>query len=129
MAVMTVIMAVGVGIGSLVAGSDALDPMAGTLTLGLYAAAVAGVGLGVGGLRTSIAAEIAAIAVIATYLIDLLSPALKLPDWVHELALTSHFGQPMVGHWDPVGIVVCLVLAAGGLALGGWGIRGRDVAR
>jgi hypothetical protein len=35
----------------------------------------------------------------------------------------------MVGHWDVGGIVACVVLAAGGLLLGGWGIRRRDVAR
>jgi len=67
--------------------------------------------------------------VVAVYLIDLIVPALQLPDWVHQLALTAHLGQPMLGVWDPAGIVACLVLAAVGLALGGWGIRRRDVAR
>jgi hypothetical protein len=33
----------------------------------------------------------------------------------------------MVGTWDIVGVVACLVLAAGGLALGAWGIARRDV--
>lgn len=70
-----------------------------------------------------------ALVVVATYLIDLLSPALSLPAWFHQLALTSHLGQPMVGVWDPAGVVACLVLAVGGLALGGLGIRSRDVAR
>ncbi len=128
-AVMTVVMALAVGIGALTAGSDALTPTVGTVALGLYAAAVAGVGLAIGGLRTSIAAEIAALVVTATYLIDLLAPALRLPDWVHELALTAHLGQPMVGSWDFAGVAACLLLAAGGLALSGLGIRGRDVAR
>jgi ABC-2 type transport system permease protein len=127
--VMTLIMALGVGIGAMMAGSEGLTPMAGTLTLGLYAAAVAGVGFAVGGLRTSIAAEVAALVVIATYLIDLLVPALRLPDWVHQLALTAHLGQPMVGVWDFAGVTACLLLAAGGLALSGLGIRRRDVAR
>jgi ABC-2 type transport system permease protein len=127
--VMTAIMVVCVGLGAVAAGSDALTPMAGTMVLGLYAAALAGVGFAVGGWRTSIAAEIVALVVVATYLIDLIVPALKLPDWVHQLALTAHLGQPMVGVWDPAGVVVCLVLAAGGLALGGWGLRRRDVAR
>jgi ABC-2 type transport system permease protein len=127
--VMAAIMAVCVGLGAAAAGSDALTPMAGTIVLGVYAAALAGVGFAVGGWRTSIAAEVVALVVVATYLIDLLAPALSLPDWFHQLALTSHLGQPMVGHWDPAGIVACLVLAAVGLALGGWGIRRRDVAR
>jgi ABC-2 type transport system permease protein len=129
-AVMTVVLALAVGIGALTAGSDAATPMAGSITLGLYAAALAGVGFAVGGLvRTSIAAEAVALVVTATFLIDLVAPPLKLPDWVHQIALTAHLGQPMVGRWDVTGIAVCLVLAAGGLALGGWGIRRRDVAR
>ena len=127
--VMTAIMAVCVGIGAAAAGSDALTPMAGTIALGLYAAALAGIGFAVGGWRTSIAAEIVALVVVATYLIDLLAPARQLPDPVHQLALTSHLGQPMVGNWDAAGVVACLVIAVVGLSLGGWGMRRRDVAR
>ncbi|MHB8459950.1 MAG: hypothetical protein ACYDAK_02720 [Candidatus Limnocylindrales bacterium] len=128
-AIMTIVFAVGVGIGAFMAGSDALTPMAGSVTLGLYAAALAGIGFGIGGLvRTTIAAEIVALIVTATFLVDLLAPALKLPGWVHQLALTAHMGQPMVGSWDIGGVVACLVLAVGGLAVGGWGMRRRDVA-
>ena len=127
--VMTAIMAVAIGIGALSAGSDPLTPMAGTITLGLYASGLAGVGFAVGGFRTSIAAETVALIVVAMYLIDLIVPALGLPDWVHQLALTAHLGQPMVGIWDPAGIVACLGLAAAGLALSGWGMRRRDVTR
>ena len=129
-AVMTVVLAITVGIGTLIAGSDAVTPMAGSLVLGLYAAALAGVGFAVGGLfRTSVAAEAVALLVIVTFLIDLLAPPLKLPDWVHQLALTAHLGQPMVGVWDAGGIVACVVLAAGGLAIGSLGMRRRDIAR
>jgi ABC-2 type transport system permease protein len=129
-AAMTVVLALAVGLGALAAGSDAATPMAGTATLGLYAAALAGVGVAIGGLfRTSIAAEIVALLVAATFLIDLVAPPLRLPDWVHQLALTAHLGQPMVGRWDAGGIAACLVLAIAGLALGGWGMRRRDVAR
>jgi hypothetical protein len=46
---------------------------------------------------------------------------------VHQLALTAHLGQPMLGEWDPVGIVACAVLAIGGILLGAWGIARRDV--
>jgi ABC-2 type transport system permease protein len=127
--VMTAITAAAIGIGALGAASDAVTPMAGTATIGLYAAALAGIGFAVGGFRTSIAAEAVALVVVATYLIDLVVPALKLPDWVHQLALTAHLGQPMVGIWDPAGMIACCVIAVGGLLLGGWGMRSRDVAR
>jgi ABC-2 type transport system permease protein len=127
-ALMMAVVALAVGIGAAIAGSDAVTPMAGSITLGLYAAAVAGVGFAVGGFRTSIAAEIVALVVTATYLVDLLAPALKLPDWVHQLALTAHMGQPMVGIWDAGGMVACLVFAVGGLAIGAWAMGRRDVA-
>jgi ABC-2 type transport system permease protein len=126
--VMTLVLAAAVGIGALVAGSEALTPILGSVILGLYAAAVAGIGFAIGGLiRTSIAAEIVALVVVVTFLIDLIVPALNLPDWVHELALTSHLGQPMVGTWDIAGIVACVVISVGGLALGAWGMSRRDV--
>jgi polyether ionophore transport system permease protein len=128
--VITFVLMLGVGIGAAVAGSDALTPMLGSLVLGLYAAALAGVGLAIGGLfRASIAGEIVAVLVILTFLVDLVVPALKLPEWVHQLALTAHLGQPMVGTWDAAGIATCLVLAAAGLLLGGWGVGRRDIAR
>ena len=104
--------------------------MLGSVVLGLYAAAVAGFGFAVGGLfRTSIAAEVVAFVVTATFLIDLVTPALKLPDWVHQLALTGHLGQPMVGTWDWGGMVACAVLAVADLALAGVGMRMRDIVR
>jgi hypothetical protein len=33
----------------------------------------------------------------------------------------------MIGVWDPVGIAGCLVIAAGGVLLGAWGMARRDV--
>jgi ABC-2 type transport system permease protein len=127
---MTAVLALAVGAGALLAGSDAITPMAGSIVLGLYAAGMAGVGVAIGGLvRTSIAAEVVALLVTLTFLVDLIAPAVKLPNWVHQLALTGHLGQPMIGVWDVGGIVTCLVLAAGGLVLGGLGMRRRDVAR
>jgi putative exporter of polyketide antibiotics len=126
--VMTVLFAAGVGLGAASGDVAAGDPMVGSAALGLYAAAIVGIGVAVGGLwRTSLAAEVAALVVVATYLIDLVAPPLKLPDWVHQLALTAHLGQPMVGNWDPVGIAACLVIAVGGVLLGAWGMTRRDV--
>ena len=67
----TTLLALGIGLGAVSAGSDALTPMLGTIPMGLYAAAIAGVGFLVGGLwRPSLAADIAALVVIATFLVD-----------------------------------------------------------
>ena len=128
--VFTVVYALGVAGGASSGGITAGDALLGSASLGLYAAALIGIGVAIGGVwRTSLAAEIVAVFVIATYLLDLLAPPLKLPDWIHQLALTAHFGTPMRGNWDVVGIVACLVLAAGGTIVGAWGIRRRDISR
>ena len=125
---MTILFAAGIGIGAASAGTEFVGPMEGSAALGLYAVAVVGVGVAIGGLwRTSLAAELASLFVIATFLVDLLVPALSWPDWIHQLALTAHLGQPMVGKWDPVGIAACLLVAGGGLALGAWGMTRRDI--
>ncbi len=127
-AVTTAIYALGIGIGSLIAGGDALTPVLGTIVMAAYAAALIGIGVAIGGLwRTSLAAELVAAFVIATFLIGLLAPALKLPDLVQQLALTTHLGQPMIGVWDPAGMIACAVIAAGGIAVGAWGMRRRDL--
>jgi ABC-2 type transport system permease protein len=128
--VMTVVFALGVGLGAGSGGIDAGSAMIGSASLGLYAIALIGIGIAVGGLwRTSLAAEIVALVVVATYLIDLLTPALGLPESVHQLALTAHLGQPMIGQWDAVGIAACVALAIGGTVIGAWGINRRDIAR
>ncbi len=127
--VMTVIFGLGIGLGTAAGNASAGDAIIGSASLGLVAAAFVGVGIAVGGLwRTSLAAEVTAILVVITYLIDLLAPPLGLPDWFHQLALTAHLGQPMIGAWDPVGIVACVGLAAGGIAVGAWGVSRRDIA-
>jgi ABC-2 type transport system permease protein len=128
-ALFTALLATGIGLGAAIGGGDVGTPIIGTVVLGLYGLALAGIGLAVGGIvRTSIAGEAVAVVVIATFLIALVAPALKLPDWVYQLALTAHLGQPMVGTWDWAGMAACLVLAVAGLALSGWGMRRRDVA-
>ncbi len=127
--VMSVLLAIGIGVGAASSGVEAGGAMAGSVALGIYALAVVGVGIAVGGLwRTSLAAEIAAVLVTATFLIDLLAPPLKLPDWFHRLALSANLGQPMVGDWNLVGIAACLVIAVGGVLLGAWGFARRDVS-
>lgn len=129
-AVMTALVALGVGIGAATVGGDFTTPILGSVVLGLYAAGLAGIGLAVGGLvRPSLAGEAVAAVVTITFLLDLLAPGLKLPDWVHQLALTSHMGQPMTGYWDWGGILACVGLAVGGLALSAWGMSRRDIGK
>ena len=128
--VLTILFAAGIGLGGLTGGLDARQAMVGSVALGLFAAAVVGIGFAVGGLwRTSLAAEIAAVFVVATYLIELVAPPLGLPDWFHQLALIAHLGKPMIGQWDPAGMAACLAIAVGGIMLGALGMRRRDVAR
>jgi putative exporter of polyketide antibiotics len=126
--VIVVLTAIGIAIGTLSAGGEVATPAAGTLAIGLYAAAMAGIGIAVGGLiGPAFAAPTVAGVTIVTWLIDLVGGDLGLPDAIHQLALSSHMGQPMVGAWDAVGVVACLLLAAGGVALGTWGFARRDL--
>jgi ABC-2 type transport system permease protein len=128
--VMTVLLTASIGLGAAAGGVAADQAMLGSAALGIYAAAIVGIGFAVGGLwRTSLAAEVAALVVVATYLIDLLAPALKLPDWFHQLALTAHLGQPMIGQWDVAGVIACALIAVGGILLGAVGMSRRDVTR
>lgn len=60
-------------------------------------------------------------------LIDILGPILELPEWFLDLSLVRHNGEPMIGSWDPVGIVASLALAFGGLLVGAWGFSRRDL--
>jgi ABC-2 type transport system permease protein len=128
--VMTLVTAFGVGLGSALAGGDVATPIVGTVVIGLYALALAGIGVAVGGVfSTSFAGEAVAAVVILSFVIDLLAPALEWPDWVHQLALTSHLGQPMVGTWDWVGMGACVAIALVGLGVGTLGMVRRDVSR
>jgi ABC-2 type transport system permease protein len=127
-AVTVALLAAGIAVGVAIAGGDVATPTAGTLVLGLYGAALVGVGFAIGGLgRPSLAGPAVALLAIAIFLADLLAPMLDLPDWVHELALTAHLGRPMLGTWDAAGMAACLVLAVAGIAVGAWGLRRRDV--
>ena len=125
--VMTVLLAAGIVIGSAIGGLSAGDAVLGTAALGLFAAAVVGVGFAIGGVwKTSLAAELAAVFVVVTYLIQLIAPAFKAPDWITNLALTVHFGTPMAGHWDIYGVLAAIVIAVGGILIGAWGFTRRD---
>jgi ABC-2 type transport system permease protein len=111
-------------------GGDVVAPVVGAGILGLAAAAFTGIGFAAGGLvRSSLAAPVTAFVVIASFLIDTLGAALDLPDPVLQLSLYAHLGQPMAGKYDAVGIVAAAVLAVGGLLVGAWGLRRRDLGR
>jgi len=129
-AIVTAFFVGGVAAGASSGGATPGDALTGSLSLGLYALALVGIGIAVGGVwRTSLAAEVVALFVVATYLVDLLVPPLNLPDWLHQLALTAHFGAPMLGNWDAVGVGASLLIAVAGAAIGAWGIQRRDIAR
>lgn len=124
----TVLLATSVALGVASVGQDPATPAVGTLVLAMYGAALAGIGVAVAGVsRASFAMPAVVTIAVVTFLLDLLAPALRLPDWVQDLALTSHLGEPMVGAWDAVGIVACLALAIGGVAVGARGMARRDV--
>jgi ABC-2 type transport system permease protein len=128
-AVIVVLSMIGIALGAMLAGeSDLATPLAGTIVLGLFAIAMAGIGVAIGGVFGSrFAGPAAAIVVIVTWFLDILVPALNLPDVVHDLALTAHYGQPMLGQWDGVGIVASVVIAIAGVVVGTWGFRRRDL--
>jgi ABC-2 type transport system permease protein len=128
--VMTLVLAAFVGAGIATQAGDVIAPMFGVGVLGLATAAFAGIGLAVGGLvRASLAAPVAAGLVIATFLLDTLGEAIDLPDFVLDLSLYRHLGQPMAGVFEPTGILAAAVLAIGGLLVGAWGLRRRDLDR
>ncbi|HEV8696381.1 MAG TPA: hypothetical protein VGQ89_01710 [Candidatus Limnocylindrales bacterium] len=118
----------GIGIGASITGGDITTPMAGAVVLGLFALAMAGIGVAIGGVFGSgYAAPAAALATVLTWFVDTVAPALRLPDVVHQLAVSAHYGAPMVGRWDLAGIVASVVLALGGVAMGTWGFGRRDL--
>ena len=96
--------ALGIAIGVASTGSDLVTPLLGSLILGVYAAALVGLGLAVGGVfGTRFAAPFVVVFVMVTWFVQLLGPLLNLPDIVRQFALTTHYGQPMVGVWDLAG--------------------------
>jgi ABC-2 type transport system permease protein len=127
-AIFIALAAAGIGLGVGTTESDVMTPLVGSLVLGLYAAALVGIGLAVGGiLGTRFASTAVVVFVIATWFVQLLGPLLNLPDVVRELGLTSHYGQPMVGVWDGVGIAASLAIAIAGMVIGTWAFTRRDL--
>lgn len=127
-AIVTGMVMAGIALGTWSAGTEVLTPVVGGLAVGLYAAALAGVGIAIGGIFGAGVAGTAVVAItLLTWLLDFLVPSLGLPDWLHQLALSSHLGQPMIGAWDAAGVALCLLLAVGGLAVGAVAFSRRDL--
>jgi len=127
-AFIVVLTAIGIAIGATITGGDVVTPVVGALVIGFYAAGLTGVGFAIGGIfGTAAAAPAVAVLTIVTWFFQIVAPALDFPEFVQELALSSHFGEPMLGRWDPVGIVACVALAIGGVLFGMWGLTRRDL--
>jgi ABC-2 type transport system permease protein len=130
MALLTAVMGALVTLGTVLVGHDPANPILGTGVLGLYGAALVGVGLAVGGLvRPELGAAAAGGLGVAFYLLDTLGAALNLPEAVLDLSLTRHLGQPMAGVFDAGGVIACAAIAVGGVAVCAMGLRARDVGR
>jgi ABC-2 type transport system permease protein len=126
--IFVVLSAAGIWIGVSTTGADLVTPVTGTLILGVYAAALVGIGVAIGGVfGARFAAPSVVVFVLVTWLVQFTGGLLKLPDIVMQLALTSHYGQTFVGVWDRGGVAVSLALAIGGLAIGAWGFSRRDL--
>jgi ABC-2 type transport system permease protein len=126
--VFVAVAAVGIAIGTAMIGGDLVQPIIGTFALGAFSAAFAGIGLAVAGIwRSSWAAPAVALLTIGTWFLDTIVPAFNLPDIVRDLALTAHYGLPMLGQWDAAGLAASAVLAVGGVAIGAAAFRRRDL--
>lgn len=131
-AIATLILLADLGViaGAAIQGESGLGIAIGVSVLGAYGMAIAGVGLAVGGLvRPSIAAPVTVGLGLGFYLLDLLGTILHLPDPIVDLSLNRHLGQPILGNFDTAGLVICGVLAFGGLALSAIGMQRRDLGR
>ena len=115
-------------IGAASLGNDPVTPFIGSYVMALYGTGLAGIGLAVAGVfRPAYGAAAILALTILSFLDVILATALKLPDWVADLALGAHYGKPIVGDWDVAGVIASVVLALGGLTLGAWGLARRDV--
>jgi putative exporter of polyketide antibiotics len=129
-AVTTALLALGVFLGAVVAGGEVARPTVGIAVLGLYGMALAGMGLAVGGLiRPGLAAPVTLVLGLAFFLLDLVGSVLHLPDWVLALALNRHLGMPIVGNFDPAGILACVGITIAGIAICVGGVEKRDIGR
>jgi ABC-2 type transport system permease protein len=130
--VMTALLIVGVilGTSTQAAAGDVGSVAIGVSVLALYAMALAGIGLGVGGLvRPNLAAPVTLVVALTFFLWDLIGSIVALPEEVLDLALNRHLGQPILGEFDWPGMAACAILAIGGIVVCAIGMRRRDIGR
>ncbi|MFL5777543.1 MAG: ABC transporter permease subunit [Chloroflexota bacterium] len=117
-----------IAVGTIGQGRDGVQPAIGIAILTVYAMAFTGVGLAAGGwIRPNLAAMTAGGLVVVSYLLESIGVALRLPDPILSLSLFHDVGQPIVGRYDLVGLLVATVLAIGGVIVAAIGLRRRDV--
>lgn len=116
-------------LGAAVAGNSGVPVFIGGLVIGLYAMGLAGVGILVFGLGwPQFAGGAVGGITVGFYLIDLLGGILQLPDFVTDISLTRHLGQPMAGAYDWPGMALCVAVAVGGTLIGAWRFARRDLS-
>jgi putative exporter of polyketide antibiotics len=131
-AIVTGLLVAGVVAGTLTqtASRDVVQVAIGVSVLGLYAMALVGVGLAVGGLvRPSLAAPVTIGLALGFFLWDLIGSIARFPDVLLDLALNRHLGQPLIGQYDWPGMALCAALVVGGVVLSAAGMRRRDIGR
>jgi ABC-2 type transport system permease protein len=129
LALLTLTAALLTALGAAGGGQDALQSFAGIWVGGLYAAALVGLGLAALGLGAGeLAGAVPAALAIGFYAFDVLGSVLRIPPEIAGLSLSHHLGRPMIGVYDWPGMVLLAALAIGGPALGGWGLRRRDLS-
>lgn len=119
-------------VGGLVAGAIAADvPLRpeGLVRLAadglLFGLAIGGIGAVLAALlRTGLATALLAVFIVATYLVDLLTPVYEWPSWIGHLSLFDAFGQPYTEVPAVSGMALLAGLALVGTATGAW-ISGR----
>ncbi len=128
---------VAAAVAGLVAGAAAADvPLRaeGLVRLGgdsmLFGLAIAGIGAVLAAvLRTGLATALLAVFLVATYLVDLLTPVYDWPSWIGRLSVFDAFGQPYTGVPAVSGIALLAGLTALGTAAAAWiSERSRKVA-
>jgi ABC-2 type transport system permease protein len=110
-------------------GQDGRDAFFGMWVGGLYAATLAGLGLGMLGLgRAGLAGPVTAALAVGFYAFDIFGSILRIPPELASLSLGHHLGLPMLGVYDLPGMLLMAALTVGGVVVGAWGMDGRDLS-